>query len=443
MAFGPYLLFDLLFQETVTTRYALPLIVPVAYLTACGASILSWRPALALLVGLTFVNLAVAEWSVYTYSRSEAPAFRLLAEMRAAESQGAGPTPVLAMHRREDFDLRRPIAWAGGEMPVFAARLAAPPKHEWLQLVNYWNAGGRTPVWFVADPLRSDLELVSHSGARTYRWPLTFPILIGGVRPNDMDWYAIEPPDWYLGEGWAVTPETAGVAREDHRGPGVAPISGWIRRWPMAATLMIGGRNFTRGGPGAHVRVAVDGRQVDETTLAPGFFLRLIDVPAEILEGSGEYATVTVSADSDQVAIEQFDAKPVGSVIFGYADGWHEHEYNPSTGQLWRWTSEHASLRVRSERRALLLRLEGETETFRKPSHVVIRAGDAVLDEEDVGRTFSMAVGLPADLFAGRENTITIDTDQIYIPGERPLRRSNDRRHLGLKIYRCSIRPSS
>ena len=29
VAFGPYLVFDLLFQETITTRYALPLVIPV------------------------------------------------------------------------------------------------------------------------------------------------------------------------------------------------------------------------------------------------------------------------------------------------------------------------------------------------------------------------------------------------------------------------------
>ena len=444
VAFGPYLLFDLFFQETVTTRYALPLVVPIAYLTVWGSSALPRRFALALLGAVVAVNLAVAESTLYAYSRSESPAFRLLADMRSAQSQGAAPTAVLAMHRREDFDLRRPAAWVGDRMPAFGARLAAPAKHEWLQLVSYWNAGGRNPIWFVADPLRSDLALVNHPGGRMYRWPLAFPVLIGGVRPNEMDWYAIEPPDWYLGEGWAVTPETAGIAREDHKGPSVEPIRGWIRRWPMAATLMVGGRNLAAGGPGqAHLRVAVDGRLVDEATVAPGFFLEMIDLPAAALSGSGDYAVVTVSADSDQIAIEQFDAKPVGSVIFGYSEGWHEQEYNPSTGRLWHWTSERASLRVRSERRALLLRFEGETETFRKPSHIVIRAGDEVLDEEDVGDTFSVAVGLPAALFERGETTISIETDQVYVPGERRFRRSNDRRHLGLKIYQCSIRPPS
>ena len=36
VAFGPYLVFDLLFQESVTTRYALPLVVPAAFLATCG-----------------------------------------------------------------------------------------------------------------------------------------------------------------------------------------------------------------------------------------------------------------------------------------------------------------------------------------------------------------------------------------------------------------------
>src|SRR6185503_20286445 len=33
-AFGPYLIFDMLFQETFTSRYALPLVVPMACLAA-------------------------------------------------------------------------------------------------------------------------------------------------------------------------------------------------------------------------------------------------------------------------------------------------------------------------------------------------------------------------------------------------------------------------
>ena len=59
-AFGPYLVFDLLFQETITTRYALPLVVPVAYLAVRGASLIP-RPlnvpiVLALVAGSAYVS---------------------------------------------------------------------------------------------------------------------------------------------------------------------------------------------------------------------------------------------------------------------------------------------------------------------------------------------------------------------------------------------------
>jgi hypothetical protein len=264
-----------------------------------------------------------------------------------------------------------------------------------------------------------------------------------------MDWYSIDPPDWYLGEGWALTPETAGTAREDGRGPGTGPIQGWIRRWQTNSSLLIGGRNLSASGQSAEVRISIDGRVVDQISVAPGFFLRMIDLPAAPADTSGDYATVAITAQAagergePDVAIEQFDAKPAGAVIFGYAEGWHEHEYDPATGRLWRWTSERALLRVRSGGRPLALRLEGETETFDTPSRVTIRAGEQVLGEISAGRTFSAVVPLPSELFERGESTITIQTDQTYVPAELRPGRSNDRRRLGLKVYDCSIREAS
>ena len=41
VAFGPYLAFHMLFQEAVTTRYALPLVMPIAYLAVCGVEFLT------------------------------------------------------------------------------------------------------------------------------------------------------------------------------------------------------------------------------------------------------------------------------------------------------------------------------------------------------------------------------------------------------------------
>jgi hypothetical protein len=440
VAFGPYLLFDRFFQENITTRYALPLVVPTAYLAIRGLALLGQTAGILGALALVGFCVYVDDAAIYQYSRMEAPAFRMLADMHESARKNPGPQdPVLAMHRREYFDMRRPVVWVGDKMPTTRA-LQAPPKHEWLELVKYWNGGGRAPVWFIADPLRSDLALVRHPGRPvTYRWPLQLPKLIGGVRPNIMDWHTIERPDWYLGEGWSVTPETAGIAKEDGRGPGFAAITGWVRRWPQSTTLMVGGRNLGISGRPAQVRVALDGHSVDELIVNPGFFLRMKKLPP--LTGEGEYATITVSSDNKDLAVEQFDAQPVGRVVFGFGEGWHEQEYNPATGALWRWTTERAVLRVRAQGRRVALTLRGEIEEA-STSHIAVRVGERVAAQFDVGREFARTAIIPAELLDAEESAISIESSAWYVPAERRWR-SNDQRRLALKLYECRITPVS
>ncbi len=436
VAFVPYFAFDLLFQETFTTRYALPIVVPVSFLAVRGLGAGPVVPRIG--VAITAWSIAIATLETRAYAYAPAPAFRMLEAMRveAASIRSGGPMPVLAAHRREELDLRRPLTWMRDAMPQFA-RLPAPPKHEWLELVKYWTNGGRAPIWFAADPLRSDLALIDRSAGRRFAWPLTYPVLLGGVRPNEMTWYVYDRPGWFLGEGWALTPETAGVADQDRRGPGIAPIEGWIRRRPGALTIMLGGRNMLLSGP-ARIRTAIDGRTLDDSIVAPGFFVRKIDLQAGALEGAGDYARLTVAADTNRLAIEQFDAQSPDTPMFSYGDGWYEHEYNPATGLEWRWTSARANLIVQSGGRAVRLSLAGRAEGFARASHLRIRLGSRVLAEDDVRGPFSLEVGIPASLVAGSDAVITIETDQTYVPAERS-RRTGDRRQLGLRITACSV----
>ena len=443
VAFGPYLVFDLLFQETITTRYALPLVVPVGYLAMRGASVLPRSGGVVVALALIAASAYVSDRTMYGFSTMEAPAFRMLGDMHdAVQPEGAAvpTTPVLAMHRREYFDLRRPFQWVGDRLPPFSQRLATPPKHEWLEVVKYWNSGGREPVWFIADPLRSDLALFKYAGRPIiYRWPFSPTILLGGARPNEMDWHRIESPDWYLGEGWAITPETAGTAREDRKGPGYGPIQGWIRRYPGPVTLMVGGRNLAAAGPAAKLQVTVDGTSVIDESIAPGFFLRMI--PLGSTAGEGGYATVTISSDSPELAIEQFDAQPAGRVVYGFGDGWNEQEYNPTTGVLWRWSSDRAAIRVRAEGNGLALTLRGEIEAA-STSHVTVKAGDAVAASFDVDRTFSRTVIIPKTLLGAPETVLTIESSAFYVPA-RTRWRSRDQRRLGLKLVECTLSPVS
>jgi hypothetical protein len=440
-AYGPYAIFDVLFQETVTTRYALPVVVPIGYLAARGASWLPAAPAIGVALTIVGFSMVIDDRALYGYAGEDAPSFRMVGDMAQMREQAgaAFKPPVLAFHRREMFDLRRTLQWAGDRVPPVSATLPSTNKHEWLELVKYWNDGGRDTIWFVADPLRSDLALIRRASRPVlYRWSFEPTILLGGSRPSVMDWHVIDPPDWYLGEGWALTPETGGIAREDGKGPGVAPIEGWVRRSPQAMHLFVGGRNLTSENRSATLTVTFDGRVVDTAALAPGFFLRSITVPPS---SPGAYALVTVAADSKDVAIEQFDAQPGGRVSFAYADGWNELEFNPATGELWRWSTDRSTLRVRAEGHALALTLRGELEAA-SSSRITVRAGDRVVATLDVGKTFEQTVLIPADAVTAAESVLTIESSAWYVPAEAS-RRSADRRRLGLKLFECRVSAAS
>jgi hypothetical protein len=336
-------------------------------------------------------------------------------------------------------------------MPAIARTLPAPPQHEWLEAVNYWNGGGRAPVWFVVDPMRTSIDLVQHAAPSQYRWPLPYPVLTSGARPNEMDWYRVDRPEWYVGEGWSLTPEAAGVADADHRGLAHGPIKGWMER--AVHGVMIGGRNLE---PTARPRltVTIGDRWVGlrDVVVPPGPFLFFMESPTVAWENAPDYVSVDVAASPPaNLAIEQFDASP-GRALVGFGDGWHEQEFNPRTGLRWRWLSERGELKLRPRPVAipagaiplrttgqLTLRLEGESPRryFSRASRLVIRSRDQVVVDRILSDDFSLDVPI-----ADPGDTIVLETDQIYVPADRS-RRTQDRRHLGLRIFKCELRPAS
>ena len=438
IAFGPYLLFDLLFQETFTTRYALPLVVPLAYVAVTGLRLVPGDLGLAGAVAIAIFSAHLGGTSIAAFARAPAPAFRLLSAMQST-ARLAPEAPVIARDRRQSFDLRRPIAWVGDAMPPMAEVLPSPPQHEWLEAVKYWNRGGRAPVWFVVDPRRASVDLVQHGEAERFRWPLPYPVLLGGVRPNEMDWYRVERPEWYVGEGWALTPESAGIAEADGRTLSRAPISGWVHGSAASGgTLMIGGRSFDAT-LRPRLTVTLDRRPVLDETLMPGAFLRFVSLPlAQRDAAASAYDPLTVtSAAGARVAVEQFDASATRPLL-GFGEGWHEQEFNPRTGARWRWLSERGELLTRAPASAsqLILHLEGESPRtyFARGSRLVVRSGDRVVFDEVLSADFSRDVTI-----SGAGQSVVLETDQTYIPADRS-RRTQDRRHLGLRIFRAELR---
>jgi hypothetical protein len=445
-AFGPYLVFDLVFQEAFTSRYALPLVVPMAYLAVSGLRVLPYESGLAVAVAVAMFDAHVGGTSIAAYSREKAPAFRLLDEMGDAARSTPEP-PVLAMDRRQALDFRRPIAWVGEAMPTVARTLPAPPQHEWLEAVKYWNGGGRAPVWFVVDPMRTSIDLVQHGDPVRYRWPLPYPVLVGGARPNQMDWYRVDRPDWYVGQGWALTPEAAGVSERERTGLPHGPIEAWASRSTAGGVMMIGGRNLE---PAAQtLTVAFDVRRDHVEVLPPGPFLRFVDVGASsVRPNSRDYFQVTLTtAPPARIAVEQFDVSSARPV-FGYGDGWHEQELNPRNGLRWRWLSEKGQLRLRMPTARATLHLEGESplKYFSRGSRLIVRTGPVTVFDKTLSADFSLDIPIDTEMRFSRagpwtEETISFETDQVFAPADRS-RRSADRRHLGLRIFKCELRPA-
>jgi Protein O-mannosyl-transferase TMEM260-like len=435
--FGPYAVFHLVFQETVTVRYALPLVLPIAYLVSIPLSESRPMAAAAAGSGLVVWMLVLAVPAGFGYGRSPSPIFRLLGDMNASPD----PAPVVGMHRRAWTESRRARRW-NGEPP--GQLLPAPRDYEWLELTRTWRARDVSSAWFVADPRRTDLALIDPASRHvvSYRWPLRESSYVGGARPDEVDLVTIAKPGWFLEQGWALTPEVAGITGRDGGGPNKRPSIGWIRSRPGESVMMIGGRHLG-GAADAPVRIhiALDDRPILTFAVQPGFFLRFEPLAAGALAAAGPFLKLTVTADSasggavSPVSIEQFDLQPPDVTEMGFDEGWQEPEYNPQTGRSWRWMSERAVVLVRGPTRDLMLKIAGESTRpyFRRASRVTVTVDGQTVSVIEASRDFNADVAVPGALLAKAGGRIVLTSDQMFIPGDRE--GTADRRHLAVRLY--------
>ena len=71
-----------------------------------------------------------------------------------------------------------------------------------------------------------------------------------------------------------------------------------------------------------HATVRLNGSVV-ETFPVPGFFTRVLTLPAGALGSSAAYQPLDVTSIGE-LSLEQFDAQPPGVPMFAYDHGWHE-----------------------------------------------------------------------------------------------------------------------
>jgi hypothetical protein len=423
----------------------------MAYLAVRGLDAGHRRLTGPVAAAIAAAGLIITVPALRIYARDGSPLARAAADIKARSE--AGPRRPLAMHYAFVRALRR-------EPPPAAPLLDVRPRTEWLSLVRYWNGGNRAPVWFLADPYRTDLALVDPA-ARTvvqrYAWHIPTDWFLSGIRPDALDWIEIGPPGWYLEEGWGLTPETAGVATLQNRSPAMAPIVGHVRRSGGPRVLLIGGRNLgAAGDPAVRFTTTIDGTVIDDVVAEamPGFFLRMLPLDPDVFGGAraapssgpSDYATLEATAAAAdgsgrpvKAAFEQFDLQPASGTIFGFDTGWYEFEYSPALRRTFRWSSARADILVHHGGRDVSLHITGESPLryFDAAPHVSVRAGDRVLATFAPDRDFDQTIRVPSAALDAAGGRITVRTDRTFVPAERS--GSPDRRALGLRFYSVSV----
>jgi hypothetical protein len=427
---GPYFVFHLLFQDTSFIRYALPLVPVIAFLAVRGVALIFLPAVPAIAAAISIAAVAIASPVLVAYRSEPSPPVRAVRAMQA-EARSSAPG-ALAMHQT----FVRPLQ---AEDVGISPQLPSPPRLEWLELVKYWQSGNTQPIWFLADPARSDLALIdpaSRQDSADYRWPLVDRPAFGGMRPSAVRWYRMPVPGWFATEGFALTPETSGMAALMGRGPHLAPVAAMVRRRADAARVLIGGRNLAGpGDPATRFRVSIDGVPFQEWDASPGFFLKVFDIPAGRLQGPGAYANVSIqSTPSIPAAIEQFDLQDEDVTMWGYDQGWQEAEYSVALG-VWRWASERATLRIAGPPRAIRISftVESPLRYFDAPPLVRAYAGDREVASSTIAESREWSFEVPADALSAAGGVITIATDKAFVPFDRGL--GPDRRRLGLRVF--------
>lgn len=439
LAFGPYLVFHLAFQETETVRYALPVVVPVAGLAMQALFLLPVRAAAVVATLVATASLVTAYPALRAYGGSVPPTF--LAYRDAEElARSRTEAPLVVPHT----GIQRVADWFRPEWPALPVMAAGDAG--WLRLVDQLRTGQAGTAWFMTDRRRSDVALFDPRARRVVAEYLQDPEvrrLVGQARQDDVRWWEIVEPGWMLGAGWALTPEAAGVTFASGRDPLLVPADGYLRRSPAAHRLMIGGR-YLSGGNAAVVVAAIDGREVARWRVLPTQpqFLQWIDLPAGQLSGDGPYALLRVRVESagdaavpPRIGFEQFDFASAGTVMAGYGAGWHGPEADVDTGAAWRWAGPRASVMVSAGGNTVRLRLAGESSLryFERASTMVVSVDGAESGRFTVDDDFTTVVEIPADGFSSDPGEVMITMDQMFVPAEREA--TPDRRELAQRFY--------
>lgn len=432
LGFGPYLVFHLLFQETETTRYALPLVVPTAVLAVAAWSVLPRAIAGVLAAVAIAVALGVSAQAHRQYVSAGMTVGEVLAEMQRVARQ-TGSRPQVLMHRRVWAETRR--ARGLEPSPAYDA-LAAPQSLEWQQGLPAWSAG-QAPVWWLVDPRRGDRVAVDPRAMtlrRRVAWPEPVGAVLGGMRPHAFDWYDVQRPQWVLQRGWSLTPELAGLAAAAREGPATTGATAAVQSWSEGGVLVLGGRRVSAAdATPVALDVSLGQAWTRRVAVPPGDFVAVLEVPATT---GREYLSLQVrqSGPGDAgILLEQFDAQPRGVPVLALESGWYEPERDVTTGRMWRWVGDRSTLRIANAAGDVRLVVEGTWPRHYDRAPVLeLYVGERRIASHELARPFRIEQSITAELMGTSGGRVEWRVAPSFVAGERT--GTQDARRLALEI---------
>ena len=439
LGYGPYLVYHLLFQETETTRYALPLVLPVATLVVVGLA--RWTPRVAMPAACVAcgVVLGVSLHAHRQYVGTGATVSEAMGRM-ASEARRSTARPQVLMHRRVWAETRRARATLVPG-PAFDV-LPAPRAQEWQGAMAAWRAG-EAPIWWLVDPRRGDRAAVDPRALRIREhvaWPMPLAPLLGGMRPHAFDWYDVTAPQWVLIDGWGLTPELAGITAAGQKGPSATAATALVRGQAGVSTLVIGGRYLAPSSeaPAPSLAVRIGETDLPPVTLSPGVFAHTWTLPAGTIGPIG-YAPLTVravtapaGAATERIFLEQFDVQPAGVPVIALEAGWYEPERDVVSGRQWRWVGDESRVRIGGATGDVRLVIAGTYPRHYDRAPVLeIFAGGQRIASQTLTRPFAVEQRITNQQL-GAEGRLTWRVSPSFIAGERT--GTADARRLALEI---------
>ncbi|AMY07480.1 hypothetical protein LuPra_00653 [Luteitalea pratensis] len=439
LGYGPYLVYHLLFHETETTRYALPLVVPVATLVVVGLA--RWTPRVAVPAALVACGIALGV-SLHAHRQYVGAGANVSEVMGRMESEARQSTvrPQVLMHRRVWAETRRARATLVPN-PAFDV-LPSPRMQEWQGAVAAWRAG-KVPIWWLVDPRRGDRAAIDPRALHVREhvmWPMPVAPLLGGMRPHAFDWYDVTAPQWVLIDGWGLTPELAGIAAAGQKGPSTTGATAVVRGQAGVCTLVIGGRYLAppAEAPAPTLAVRIGETDLPPVTLSPGAFAHTWTLPAGTIGPTG-YAPLTVRATTtpagaanERVFLEQFDVQPAGVPVIALEAGWYEPERDVATGRQWRWVGDESRVRIAGASGDVRLVIAGTYPRHyeRAPVLEIIASGQRIASLT-LTRPFAVEQRITAQQL-GAEGRLKWRVSPSFVAGERT--GSADARRLAIEI---------